>query len=181
VLACDGDLHKDERLLTSADGGKTWKVPKGDMRKSAGGRYVIHPATVQRADGALLSFLRGPDPMPVALSKDMGDTWEVQDTPFPGIGGGQKAAALKLASGALLLCSIDRTRRLVGGGTFAALSLDDGKTWPHLRKVDGAGGYMALAQAPGGVIYLAGSRMGCVAFNEAWLREGKPLPTPDRK
>jgi hypothetical protein len=63
-----------------------------------------------------------------------------------------------------------------GGGTFAALSPDGGKTWPHVRKVEGVGGYLALAQAPNGVVYLAGSRLGCAAFNEAWLREGKALP-----
>jgi hypothetical protein len=34
---------------------------------------------------------------------------------------------------------------------------------------------MSLALAPDGVIYLFGTRMGCAAFNEAWLREGKPL------
>jgi hypothetical protein len=26
------------------------------------------------------------------------------------------------------------------------------------------------------MIYLFGSKMGCAAFNEAWLKEGKPLP-----
>jgi hypothetical protein len=35
---------------------------------------------------------------------------------------------------------------------------------------------MALAQGPNGVIYLFGSRMACVAFNESWLRESKLLP-----
>jgi hypothetical protein len=39
--------------------------------------------------------------------------------------------------------------------------------------VPGAGGYLALAQADSGVIYLVGTRMGCVAFNEAWVRQGK--------
>ena len=33
VVACDGDLHRDERLVTSSDGGKTWKVAAGDMRR----------------------------------------------------------------------------------------------------------------------------------------------------
>ncbi len=171
VLACDGDVHKDERVLTSRDGGKTWSVGKGDMRASAGGRYVIHPAAVALGDGSLLAFLRGPDPMPAAVSKDLGETWDVQPTQFPGIGGGQKAAALKLSSGALLLCGADTKKKLVGGGTYAALSLDDGKTWPHVRKVEGVGGYMAAAQAADGVIYLVGTRMGCAAFNEAWLKE----------
>jgi formylglycine-generating enzyme required for sulfatase activity len=169
VLACDGDLHKDERVLTSADRGRTWRVGKGDMR-SAVGKYAIHPAVVETRGGDLLAFLRGPHPMPVARSNDLGDSWTVEKTPFPGIGGGQKAIALRLASGAILLCSIDARKELVGGGTFAALSLDDGKTWPHVRKVDGVGGYMSVAQAPNGVVYLFGSRMGCVAFNEAWVR-----------
>jgi formylglycine-generating enzyme required for sulfatase activity len=173
VLACDGDQHKDERFIVSRDNGETWKVAKGDIRKSAG-KYVIHPAIAPLKDGTIITFLRGPDPMPAAYTKDIGDTFEVKPTPFPGISGGQKATALRLASGALLLCSIKGTKP--DTQTFAALSPDDGKTWPHVRQVEGVGGYMAVAQAPNGVIYLFGSRMGCAAFNEAWLNEGKPLP-----
>jgi formylglycine-generating enzyme required for sulfatase activity len=178
VLAVDGDFaHRDERVMTSADEGKTWTVSAGDLRKAAG-KYAIHPAVVQRDDGAYLAFLRGPDPLPAFTSSDEGKTWEPVTTPFPGIGVGQKAAALKLAGGALLLCSIDNKKKLVGGGTFAALSLDDGKTWPHIRKIDGPTGYMALTQAANGVICLVGSggRIRSVAFNEAWLKEGKAVP-----
>jgi len=175
VLACDGDVHVDERLMISKDRGQTWKVAKGDMRKAYGGKYVIHPAVVPTSDGAILSFLRGPHPMPVLTSKDWGDTWESKLTPFPGIGGGQKIAAMRLKSGAILMCSQDSKKTLVDGGTYAALSLDDGKTWPHVRKVEGVGGYMSVDQAPNGVIFLFGSRMGCAAFNEAWLREGKAV------
>ncbi len=68
------------------------------------------------------------------------------------------------------------SKRWFGGGTLVALSLDEGKTWPHVRKVDApVGGYMSLAQAPNGVIYLVGSRLHMAACNEAWLREGKPI------
>jgi formylglycine-generating enzyme required for sulfatase activity len=175
VLACDGDLHKDERLMLSADRGQTWKVAKGDMRQALG-KSAIHPAVVARKDGAILSFLRGPDPMPLLVSEDNGDTWEVTQSPFPGISGGQKAAVLRLASGAILLLTIDRNRQL-GGGAVVALSLDEGKTWPHARKVDApVGGYLSLAQAPNGTIYLIGSRMNFAACNETWIREGKPWP-----
>lgn len=180
VLAVDGDFgHRDERVMTSGDGGKTWKVGTGDLRKAAG-KYAIHPAVVQRADGNFLAFLRGPDPMPAFTSQDEGETWEPLSTPFPGISVGQKAAALKLASGALLLVSFDNKKQLVGGGAFAALSFDDGKTWPHVRKVEGPAGYMALTQAANGLIYHLGPSGGnpvrCVAYNEAWLKEGKPVP-----
>jgi len=175
VLACDGDVHVDERIMLSKDRGMTWTVGKGDMRKAYDGKYVIHPAIVPTSDGAILSFLRGPHPMPVLTSKDWGDSWTARTTPFPGIGGGQKIAAIRLASGAILMCSQDSKKTIVDGGTYAALSFDDGMTWPHVRKVEGVGGYMAVAQAQNGVIHLVGSRTGCAAFNEAWLREGKAV------
>jgi formylglycine-generating enzyme required for sulfatase activity len=175
VLACDGDVHVDERLMLSKDRGVTWTVAKGDMRKACGGKYVIHPAIVPAADGSILCFLRGPHPMPMLISKDWGDLWTATTTPFPGIGGGQKIAALRLGSGAILLCSQDSKKQLVDGGTYAALSFDDGKSWPHVRKVEGVGGYMSVAQGPDGVIHLFGTRMGCASFNEAWVREGKAV------
>ncbi len=168
VLAADGDGHRDERLVSSRDGGQTWKVAGGDMKKAVG-KYAIHPAIVPRADGSTVCFLRGPDPMPMLVSKDLGETWEAGETPFPGISVGQKAAALRLASGAILLLSIDSKKK----GTFAALSLDEGKTWPHVRMVPGVTGYMSLAQAPNGVLYAFGTRMGCAAFNETWIKEAK--------
>jgi len=184
VFAVDGDFgHRDERIMTSADGGKTWKVGQGDLRQAAG-KYAIHPAVVQRGDGAYLAFLRGPDPMPAFVSRDQGESWQPAATPFPGIKGGQKAIALKLASGALLLASFDNQKQLVGGGTFAALSSDDGKTWSHVRKVEGPTGYLSMAQAPNGVIYLFGPRgssLLCAAFNEAWVRAGSALPLAEKR
>jgi len=195
-LAVDGDNHHRERLMTSRDGGLTWKVAKGDVKG-------IHPAAVLLG-GTVVAFTRGVDPMPVFRSDDWGESWQAAATPFPGIAVGQKAAALRLASGAvvagrsaagrslpaagklpsesrrLALCSHDTRRAIVGGGVLAALSLDGGRTWPHVRKVEGVGGYLSAAQAPNGVVYVFGSRMSCVAFNEAWLREGKaPEPRPE--
>jgi formylglycine-generating enzyme required for sulfatase activity len=173
VLACDGDGHRDERLVTSADDGRTWAVARGDMRKAAGNRYVIHPAAVPCPDGAVLAFLRGPDPMPVARSIDLGATWEVRDTTRPGISVGQKAAALRLSGGALLLCSFDNGKKPAPGlGAVAALSFDNGATWPRVKRLEGVDGYLAAAQAPDGMIYVVGSRATCVAFDERWLREG---------
>jgi hypothetical protein len=68
---------------------------------------------------------------------------------------------------------MDRNK-VLGGGSMVALSLDEGKTWPHARKVDApVEGYMSVDQAPNGVIYLIGSRMKYAACNEAWIREGK--------
>jgi hypothetical protein len=104
----------------------------------------------------------------MAVSTDLGETWEMKATPFPGLSVGQKAAALRLASGAILLCSFDNRGKT---GAFAALSSDDGRTWPHVRRLEGVDGYLAAAQGPDGTIHVVGSRMSCVAFNEAWVRE----------
>ncbi|HKB03542.1 MAG TPA: SUMF1/EgtB/PvdO family nonheme iron enzyme [Gemmataceae bacterium] len=176
VVACDGDLHRDERLVTSADGGQTWRVAAGDMRATAG-RYAIHPAVAQLDDGRVINFLRDPDPMSVQFSADLGETWTQKASPFPGIRGGQKASALKLQSKALLLISMDNRGTVTDkGGTFAALSLDDGQTWAHVRKLDGVRGYMSAAQAPNGVIHVVGTKMTAVSFNEAWLKEGTGFP-----
>jgi hypothetical protein len=34
---------------------------------------------------------------------------------------------------------------------------------------------LALVQAPDNIIYLFGTKKGCAALNEAWLREGKRI------
>ncbi len=102
VLACDGDNHRDERLVTSADGDRTWRVARGDLRKAAG-KYA------------------------------------------------------------------NNKKKLGIGGTFAALSHDDGRTWPCILALEGVGAYLAAAQASDGVIHFFESRMSCVAFNESWL------------
>jgi len=62
------------------------------------------------------------------------------------------------------------------GGTFAALSLDDGQTWDHVRALDGVRGYMSAAQAPNGVIHVVGTKQSAVSFNETWLKEGAAFP-----
>lgn len=156
-LAADGDGHRETRVLRSRDG-LAWEIGKGDLVKAG-----IHPAIAPSSDGGLLAFTRGPRPMPMMLSADRGDSWTAGRLPFTGIGVGQKAAALRLQSGALLLLSHN-------SGVFAALSMDDGKTWPHVRKVPGLDGYLSAAQAPNGLIYAVGSRLTRVVFNEGWVK-----------
>jgi hypothetical protein len=176
-LAIDGGGgHRTESLLIGYDAGETWKLASGDLRKAVG-KYAIHPAIAPAAGGSIVAFMRGPDPMPRLASHNQGESWTVSDTPLGGIGVGQKAAALRLQSGALLLCATDARQPPITGnrGTLAALSLDDGATWSHVRHVPGVGGYLSAAQAPNGVIYVFGTRMTCVAFSEAWLRDGTAI------
>jgi len=179
VLAADGSGHHRERLLTSRDGGRSWQVAGGDMRDAVGA-YAIHPAIAPLDDGSIVAFLRGPDPMPRLVSRDVGESWEVGQSPFGGISVGQKAAVARLPGGGLLLCANDTRKPPITGerGTLAALSFDGGKTWPHVRHVPGVRGYLSVAVAPNGVIYILGTeiydQMGCVALNEAWVRQREP-------
>ncbi|QDU25536.1 Serine/threonine-protein kinase pkn1 [Anatilimnocola aggregata] len=176
VLAIDGDNHRHERLLTSSDHGQSWQLCTGDLREACDKKYAIHPALFVRKDHSLGLFLRGPNPLPLLVTADLGQTWKSIATPLPGVSVGQKSAALRLASGAVVLVSADSTRKIVGGPTYVALSPDDGATWTHVRKLDDLGGYLALTQAPNGVIYAFGSRQSVAAFNEAWLKQGPPIP-----
>ncbi len=160
--------RKSSCMAISKDKGETWHLTKGLISG-------IHAATAGLDDGRIVAFGRGPNPMPVSITEDLGATWEVKQTPFGPIGVGAKATALKLAGGALLLCTGDTRKPPITGkrGTMAALSCDGGKSWKHIRQLPGVGGYMSVAQAPNGVIHVFGSRMSCVSFNEAWLKEGR--------
>ncbi len=113
--------------------------------------------------------------MPMTRSTDGGKTWELRKTELPGIYVGQRASVLRLASGHLLLVIPTGAGAIGQRGALAALSLDGGESWAHVRAVEDVRGYTSLTQAPNGIIYVGSSQMHCAAFNEAWLREGKSL------
>ena len=204
-------------ILVGKDHGKTWRDP-GEGRPDpvfeagATGAWIagIHAGFVQRADGALMAFGRGNTingQMPTSLSTDLGENWTYSPSPFPPIGGGQRLVVLRLHEGPILLCSFahevsfrDRGgNQQTGSGLFAALSVDEGKSWavkrlitddaPH-HMVDGGGntgrfvmsplsaepkGYMSICQAENGVIHLISSKQH-YAFNLAWLQTPPPVP-----
>ncbi len=88
-------------------------------------------------------------------------------------------------------------------GMFAALSFDEGKTWPckrlltaggPARKIDGGGntgpftmdethaeprGYLAATQTPNGLIHLISSKQYYV-FNLAWIKQPTPTAGTER-
>jgi hypothetical protein len=162
-----------------------------------------------------MAFGRGDDiddRMPKSVSSDMGKRWTYSPSLFPPITSGQRCVLLRLNEGPILFVSFagpikepdaapisitdaSGTRRPVTG-LFAALSLDEGETWPHIRLVsdDGPGtevetmdgnpftmgfsssepgGYVSVCQAADGVVHLISSRVH-YAFNFAWLREEPP-------
>ncbi len=185
LLCCDAgpDGEAGTSLHISKDGGKTWK----DTGSTIAG---IHAGIVERADGSLMAFGRGNSiegHMPCSVSRDGGFTWEYSPTEFPPIGSGQRLVLKRLQEGPLMLCSFGAE------GLFAALSYDDGASWPVKklltdgveRTLDGGAwtgsftmdsthaepkGYLCCTQSPDGIIHLLSSRVH-YRFNLEWLRQ----------
>jgi hypothetical protein len=163
---------------------------------------------VELRDGRLLAFGRGDTingRMPQSISADQGQTWTYGASPFPPIGGGQRLVVLRLAEGPIFFASFAKSlaikdasgRERAVSGLFAALSFDEGQTWPVRRlvtddgpprEIDGGGntgrfvlsrdsaeprGYLSVCQAADGTIHLISSKQH-YAFNLAWLKT--PMP-----
>jgi formylglycine-generating enzyme required for sulfatase activity len=204
-------------LHISRDGGESWTDPGGTIRG-------IHAGVTELEDGRLMAIGRGQNidgRSPMSISDDMGESWEYSASPFPPIGSGQRPVLLRLDEGPILFISFTddrnepRGRGLMfedkdgnefrGHGLYAALSYDEGESWPvrklitpadgkiyharHIREpsapfratYDNAEyqGYLAATQAPNGIIHLISSRLH-YQFNLAWLLEQPNLSDTGR-
>jgi hypothetical protein len=181
----------------------------------------IHAAIVELHDGRLMCLGRGNSlknskgqlRMPMSISSDGGKTWHYTPSEFPPIYGGQRLILKRLHNDALLLIAFtDHPQRtaqygdkrgmefkrkdgstFTGYGMYAALSFDDGRTWPvkklitdgKTRSMNGAGwtgyftmdanhaeprGYLAITQTPDHMIHLISSR-NYYNFSFAWLMQ----------
>ncbi|MEZ0255991.1 MAG: SUMF1/EgtB/PvdO family nonheme iron enzyme [Chthoniobacter sp.] len=178
----------------------------------------IHAPIVELADGRLMAISRQDLPedqarfhshTPVSISSDEGKTWTFSESEFPAITSVQRAVLIRLHEGPLLLCSYtDPSSRLkerqglpfksadgkefTGCGLFAAVSYDDGQTWPFRRLITPGGaqrtvpmidrgefilsdtsaepiGYLAVTQTRDDHVQLLTSKNHYV-FNLAWLK-----------
>ncbi len=149
VQACDATPEGEgpTALHVSRDGGQSWSDAGGDIRG-------IHAGVAEMTEGKLIAFGRGQaldGRMPVSISVDLGKSWTSGPSPFPPIGGGQRLVLKRLQEGPLMLVSFtsgDRRQpeahgmtfrdrdgaEFTGHGMYAALSYDDGATWP-VRKL----------------------------------------------
>ena len=218
VLPCDAVTGGSggTAVHISRDEGRTWNDPGAGRPSptfaagSTGGWIAgIHAGVTQLNDGSLMAFGRGNNidgRMPMSISKDMGRNWTYSASEFPPLGSGQRLVLRRLREGPILFVSFaDRKKGMVmrdaAGrrgkvfGMFAALSFDEGKTWPvkrllspggAARQVDGGGntgkftmddthseprGYLATTQTRHGLIHLISSKQHYV-FNLAWIRNG---------
>jgi len=190
-----------ESLWISHDGGLTWTNPGGTIPG-------IHSGVTQLNDGRLLAYSRGGEidgMMAKSISTDGGKTFASVASEFPHIDGGQRLVLLKLREGPLFFASFADKGIIITDasgeqrevrGLFAAVSTDQGRTWPYKRLVsdDGPGtavestngglflmnernaeyqGYLSVCQSLDGVINLITSREH-YAFNLKWLMPPPP-------
>lgn len=184
----------------------------------------IHAGIVELLDGRLLALGRGDaivDPgtglarTPMSLSGDLGATWTCSPSPFGRIGMGQRPVLMRLREGPIMLVAFTSNRikeplrypttfidqqghAFTGNGMYAALTFDEGRTWPLWKlltpgtgEYDGGAhhgrfatsptnaepaGYLAATQSPDGIIHLVSSRLH-YRFNLAWLKQGWATPS----
>ena len=208
---------KGSSVNWSNDGGKTWS-----MRTIKDGPPGNHVGGVELSDGRIMTFSRDKGrmfgSMPKSLSSDQGKTWTFSATEFPGISTVQRLALLRLEYSSpeldpdglgrkpILLISMAsdgmKGKDANGNdstiyGTYAALSWDEGQTWPIKRvmsnvrnstksymmapwnrelTLDATHGqnksYWAATQTPDGIVHLTDCRLD-YAFNLAWLKNGQ--------
>ena len=199
---------------------------KSDWRPGGKGfRYPgIHAPMVELLDGRIMAISRNDKPedqalfngkTPISYTSDLGKTWTYEASEFPAISSVQRQILIRLHEGPLLLCSYTDQRRdwnqrkgmtfkaadgsdFTGFGLFAAISFDEGKTWPHKRLITPSGkaheepsidrgtftvsdtmaesaGYLSATQTRDGNVQLISSKNHYV-FNLAWLKQVPPAP-----
>lgn len=157
--------------------------------------------------------------MPMSISHDMGESWMYRPSKFRPISNGQRLVLMRLREGPILLVSFTDSAKFMakvpdwrekGGmtitdesgaqrriyGMFAALSFDEGKTWPKIKPVTPGGdeefdggawtgnfkmdadnaepkGYLAATQSPDGMVHLISSAL-YYRFNLEWLKKPPP-------
>lgn len=198
-------------LHVSRDGGETWTdqwdgAPIPEFTDGGQGTTIagIHAGVVALSNGTLMALgrgnaltdSRGRKRMPMSLSADTGRTWTYHASEFPPIDSGQRLVLLRLHEGPIMLISFAAGEEAAangGEGMFAALSYDEGRTWPvrklisdgKTRRLSGGAwtgdftmdathaepkGYLTATQGPDGTIHLLSSRMH-YRFNLQWLEK----------
>ncbi|WP_333551647.1 SUMF1/EgtB/PvdO family nonheme iron enzyme [Clostridium thermosuccinogenes] len=197
ILPCDAVTGGEGGTVihVSMDGGERWERRESWI-------LGIHASVVELKDGRLLAFGRGNSingMMPKSISDDMGKSWVYSASGFQPISMGQRAILMRLKEGPLFFASFGKDmvftdnlgRSYTGSGLYAALSFDEGESWPILKlisdcsgkELDGGAwtgkfrmtynnaepkGYLAAVQAKNGLIHLISSALH-YSFNLKWL------------
>ena len=156
LLPLYSDGFNASLVAISDDHGDTWRASRPII-----GLGPIQPSLAKRRDGTIVAFCRDSGPPPgrvmASLSRDNGETWSAaRDTALPNPGSSLDVTVLQ--DGRWLIVYNDSTRSR--DNLTAALSADEGRTWPIKRRLEPQGdgatsfGYPAVLQAADGAVHL---------------------------
>ena len=156
LLPLYSDGFNASLVAISDDHGDTWRASRPII-----GLGPIQPSLAKRRDGTIVAFCRDSGPPPgrvmASLSGDNGETWSAaRDTALPNPG--SSLDVIVLQDGRWLIVYNDSTRSR--DNLTAALSADEGRTWPIKRRLEPQGdgatsfGYPAVLQAADGAVHL---------------------------
>jgi len=168
-------------MAISDDGGLTWTGSEPIV--GAGG---VQPSVVRKNDGTLVAYLRDNGPAPKRAlrseSNDDGVSWTIaEDTDL--LNPGTSIEVVRLANGHWIAVYNDLEKDRYS--LVAAVSEDEGTTWPYRRHLDGDPSkpdpvqyhYPSVIQAHDGAIHVtysyftpAGKSIKHARFDEAWVR-----------
>lgn len=176
----------------SDDGGKTWRVSKGECAVTTGGGAqesgAVEPIVIELKDGRVWMFIRTQGGyLYESFSSDGGDTWTAP-VPSRFVASNAPAAFLRLRDGRLLLvwpnsmgpAAVSYDRQVL----CAAISDNDGRTWKGYREVarigydaQGQVAYPWLVEASDGSVLMAATdaswKVFLRRFGPNWLLDTK--------
>ena len=168
-------------VWASHNEGLSWQSREGHINGN-------HPGVLQLVDGRLRGYVRQKEVeakevittytdlgkkythkarkwrMAQGTSSDGGRTWVREPSIFPGIGGGQRLALLRLRQGPIFIASFaDRGIIITDAsgqkrevrGLFAAISDDEGRTWSNIRLVSDDGPGRPVETTNGGMFAMS--------------------------
>jgi predicted neuraminidase len=174
VLPVYTDLSTSSAVAISRDGGMTWDGPKYMLFF-----FGIQPTIIQRSDSSLFALMRYGMPPRLAwqaTSSNGGSGWTEMkysnvDNP------GTALEMIKLKNGHVAMAFNNSKKDL--SELSLAISHDEGRTWPYIKKIDSASGdkitYPSIIQDAKGlihVLYSCNKRQGISHFvtDEDWVR-----------
>ena len=168
-------------MAISDDGGVTWKGSEPIV-----GLGGIQPSVVRKNNGTLVAYLRDNGPAPkralMSESTDDGESWTVaRDTDVLNPGSSVEVVRLRNGHWIMVYNDLERGRYSL----VAAISDDEGKTWPVRRHLEGRPDvettdqyhYPSVIQSRDDTIHVtysyftaAGKSIKHARFNEEWVR-----------
>src|SRR6478735_1194129 len=170
-------------MAISDDGGTTWKGSEPIV-----GLGGVQPSVVRKNDGTLVAYLRdnGPAPQRALMSEstDDGESWTpARDSDILNPGTSLEVVRLRNGHWIMVYNDLERNRHSL----VAAISHDEGKTWPIRRHLEGRPDlvttdqyhYPSVIQSRDDAIHVtysyftaAGKSIKHARFDEAWVGAG---------